>query len=306
MALAEGIGAAWRSQPPVMRGVAMMLLSTVFFSLLHASIRIVSAELPPFEIAFFRNVFGLMALTPLLARSGFGQLRTKRIGLHAARGLLNIGAMLMFFTAVSIAPLAKVTALNFTAPVFAAALSLIFLGERFKLRRWAAIGAGFLGVVIVLRPGLAEVELGSLLAVASAVLWAGALTIIKVLSRTESSVAIVAWMGIFLSIFSLGPALWVWKDPTPWAWAWLVWIGVVGSLAQVTVSQALKETDPSAVMPFDFLKLVWATLLAMWLFGEYPDVWVWIGAAVIFGAGVYVAGRERAAARAEAARKAAG
>lgn len=298
LAARTGLSRAWRAQSPVMRGVIMMCLSTAAFSVMHVAVRHVSAELEPLQIVFFRNLFGLAALTPLLIGAGFAQMRTRRLGLHAFRGLINICAMMMFFTAVTITPLAKVTALSFTAPIFTAILSVLILGERFKLRRWVAIAAGFAGMLIILRPGLTVVETGAMLSLAAATLWATALIIIKILSRTESSVAIVAWMGIFLSAFSLGPALWVWRDPSLSAWGWLVFIGVAGSIAQVSISQAMKETDPTAVLPFDFLKLIWTSLLAAWFFGEIPDRYTWIGAGVIFSAGVYILRRERRAQRA--------
>lgn len=291
-----GLGARWMRQSPVMRGVSMMCLSTIAFSVMHLAVRIASAELHAFQIAFFRNLFGLAFLLPLLVGSGFSQLRTKRLGLHALRGVVNIVAMFLFFSALATTPLATVTALGFTAPIFASVLSVVVLGEVFQIRRWAAIGLGFAGVLIILRPGVAGVETGALMVIASAVLWSVALILVKILSRTESSVAIVAWMGIFLSALSVGPALWVWRDPSLWAWGWLVFIGLSGSVAQVTLSQSLKETDPTAVMPFDFLKLIWAALLAFWYFGEVPDELTLIGAAVIFGSGLYVAHRERIAA----------
>lgn len=293
-----GLGAFWKNQSPVMRGVIMMCASTVAFAFMHFSVRVASSELHPFQIAFFRNLFGLAFLLPLLIGPGFAQMRTSRIGLHALRGIVNIAAMFLFFSALAITPLAKVTALSFTAPIFTSVLSVVILREQIRLRRWTAIGLGFIGMLIILRPGIAVVETGALLVIASALLWSLALIIVKTLSRTESSVAIVAWMGIFLSVFSIGPALWVWKDPTLWAWGWLLFIGFSGSVAQVCLSQALKETDPTAVMPFDFLKLVWAALLAFWFLGEVPDEMTFVGAAVIFGAGLYVAHRERAAARA--------
>ena len=255
----------WQSQTGVMRGVLLMCLSTVAFATMHASVRFVSADLPPFQIVFFRNLFGLAFLVPLLLGAGFAQMRTRRLGLHALRGLVNIAAMMMYFTALSITPLAKATALSFTAPIFAAVLSVVFLGERFRLYRWIAILVGFLGMLIILRPGFVTLELGALLAVGAAVLWAVAMILIKLLSRTESSVAIVAWMGIFLCAFSIGPALWVWQTPTLSNLIWLAFIGLCGSIAQVTLSQSFKETEPTAVLPLDFLKLIWATLLGVCL-----------------------------------------
>ena len=280
-----------------MRGVLMMCLSTVGFATMHFAIRVVSAELHPLQIAFLRNLFGLLFLAPLLIGSGFEQMKTSRIGLHALRAVVNIGAMWLFFSALAITPLAKVTALGFTAPIFMAILSVAVLGETFRLRRWLAIFVSFIGMLIILRPGLIEVDRGSLMVLVSAGLWSVAMTIVKFLSRTETSVAIVAWMGVFLSVFSIGPALWVWSDPTLWAWCWLLFIGFSGAVAQVTLSQSLKETDPTAVMPFDFLKLVWAALLAFYFLGETPDELTFVGAAVIFSSGLYIAYRERLAAK---------
>ncbi|MCB1342844.1 MAG: DMT family transporter [Pseudooceanicola sp.] len=298
--LSDRPAAGWSALTPAMRGALLMIASTLGFAAMHATVRHVSGELPPFVIVFFRNLFGLLFLVPLLARSGFGQLRTQRLGLHALRGMINICAMLMFFTAVSFSPLARVTALSFTAPIFAAVLSVLILRERFRLHRWAAIAAGFTGTLIVLRPGFVEIDTGAMLVLLSAVFWAFAMIVIKVLSRTETSVAIVFYMGCFLCAFSIGPALWVWQWPSPAAWGWLLLIGLTGSMAQVCLSQSLKEAEPTAVLPFDFLKLVWAALLALWLFGEVPDAWTFLGAGVIFAAGLFIAGRERNAARVQA------
>jgi drug/metabolite transporter (DMT)-like permease len=200
--------------------------------------------------------------------------------------------MLMFFTALSLIPVARATALSFSAPLFTAVLAVIFLGERFRIRRWMAILVGLAGTLIILRPGMIPVDLGSVLVVVAALLWGITMILIKMLSRTESSFAITAYMNIFLSLFSLGPALWVWVSPSPEMWGWMVAIGVLGTIAQLALSQALKETEPTAVLPFDFLKLVWAALLGMWVFGELPDLYTWIGALVVFASGFYLAYRE--------------
>lgn len=270
-----------------------MCFSTIAFSVMHALVRFVSQELPPVQVAFFRNVFGLAVLMPLLIRSRFAMLRTSRISLHAARGIINILAMFMFFTALSLTPLATVTALSFTAPVFMAFLSVLFLGERFHIYRWLAIAFGFAGMLIILRPGIIPLDTGALLVTGSALLWAVAMMQIKILSRTDSSITIVAYMGIFLCLFSIGPAIWVWQ-PVSWEnLAWMALIGLCGSLAQVSLSQAFKETDPTALMPFDFLKLIWTALIGMLVFSEIPDIYTWIGGAVIFSSGLLIAYREK-------------
>ena len=270
-----------------------MCLSTVAFSIMHGLVRFVSEVLPPFQIAFFRNVFGLAFLLPLLMRSRFAILRTKQIGLHALRGVINMAAMLMFFTALSISPIAKVTALGFTAPIFMAILAVLVLGERFRIYRWSAIFLGFVGMLIILRPGLVAIDTGALLVTGSAALWAVAMIIIKIQSRTESSLTIVAYMGIFLGIFSIAPALWVWQPFGIKTLGLMVLIGLFGSIAQMAISQSLKETDPTALMPFDFLKLIWTAMIGAWFFAEIPDIYTWIGATVIFLSGLFIAFRER-------------
>jgi drug/metabolite transporter (DMT)-like permease len=282
----------WRNAGPEARGILLMCVSTLGFSVMHTLIRYASAELHPVQIAFFRNVFGFLVFLPILVQSGTGFLRTERLGMHAIRGLINIAAMLMFFYALSIVEVARATALAFSAPVFAGILSVVFLGERFRLHRWGAIVAGFVGMLVILRPGLIPLELGPVLVVASSLLWATVMIIIKVMSRTESSLAIVAYMNIFLAIYSVVPALFVWQWPSPEGWALMAAIGITGTLGQLGLSQALAETEPSAVMPFDFLRLIWVAALGYWFFGEVPDLFVWLGGAVIFGAGFYIAWRE--------------
>lgn len=288
---------SWKNQTPVMRGIVLMCLSTIAFSIMHGLVRFVSEVLPPFQIAFFRNIFGLAFLLPLLMRSRFTILRTKQIGLHALRGIINMAAMLMFFTALAISPIAKVTALGFTAPIFMAILAVLVLGERFRIYRWSAIFLGFVGMLIILRPGLVAIDTGALLVIGSAALWAVAMIIIKIQSRTESSLTIVAYMGIFLGVFSIAPAVWVWQPFGLQTLGFMVLIGLFGSIAQMAISESLKETDSTALMPFDFLKLIWTAMIGVWFFSEIPDIYTWIGATVIFFSGLFIAIRERSTQR---------
>ena len=283
---------AWRAAGPELRGILLMCISTLGFAIMHTLIRYASAELHPVQIAFFRNVFGIIVFLPVLAQSGIHFLRTKRIGLHAFRGALNICAMLMFFYALSIVEVARATALAFSAPIFAGILSVVLLGERFHIHRWGAIVAGFVGMLVILRPGLIPLELGPLLVVVSSLLWATVMIIIKVMSRTESSLAIVAYMNIFLAAYSVVPAVFVWQWPSAEAWGLMAAIGVTGTLGQLGLSQALAETEPTVVMPFDFLRLIWVAGLGFWVFGEIPDLYVWIGGTIIFASGFYIAWRE--------------
>lgn len=274
------------------RAIAAMTLSTLFFAFMHLLVRHVSADVHPIQIAFFRNFFGLIVFLPWFIRQGLAPLKTKRFPLHALRGGVNAVAMFAFFTGLSLTPLAKATALGFTAPIFAGLLSIALLGETFRLRRWSAIACGFAGVLLILRPGFHALDLGAALVLASSLLWGATIIIIKVLGRTESSVTTTIYMNLLLAAFSFVPALFVWRTPDLEIWLWLIAIGVLGTLAQILLAQALRESEPGVVMPLDFLRLIWASALGFLVFSEIPDLFVWLGGAVIFASSTYLAYRE--------------
>jgi drug/metabolite transporter (DMT)-like permease len=287
-----------------LRGIAWMALSTVAFSTMHAMVRDATQTLHPFEVAFFRQFLGVFVLAPWFIRYGLAPLRTKRIGLHTARAAVNVVAMFAFYYALSIVPLAQVSALGFSVPIFTAILAMAFLGERVRLRRWAAILFGFAGVFVALGPDLQSsgtVELGSLLVVLSSLTWAIALIFIKVLGRTDSTVTITVYMVLLMTPMSLPPALLVWEWPTLAMLGQLVLIGVLGTIGQLTVVQALKEGETHVVMPIDFTKLIWAAILGFLWFHEIPTVFTWLGGAMIFASTMYIAWREHQLRRAKKA-----
>ncbi len=289
--------ASWARLPGTSRGIVLMLLSTLAFSVMHALIRLVSEDLHPVQIAFFRNFFGLVAILPWYLRYGLAPLRTRRLGLHVLRAAVNVGAMFAYFMALSMTPIAQVTALGFTAPIFATLLAVLLLGEVVRLRRWAAIACGFAGALVILRPGFAPLDPGSLLTLGSALLWALTLIVIRVLGRSESSLTITSYMNILLTLLSFVPALFVWRTPDAQTLAWLLVVGVLGTLGQLAVAQSLKEAETSVVMPFDFCKLIWVAALGYLLFGEAPDLFVWLGGVLIFAGATVIAYRESQLAR---------
>lgn len=274
------------------RALALMFVSTMGFSVMHALVRHVSGEMHPFEIAFFRNLFGLIVIVPWFLRYGTAVLKTQRLPLHLVRAGLNVVAMLCFFYALAITPLSQVAALSFTAPIFATILAVLILHEVVRARRWAAILFGFAGTFVAIRPGFAEVGLGSVLLIIQAVVWGGALVVIKVLGRSDSSVTIAAYMTLLMIPLSLVPALMFWQTPSLDQLGWLVLIGVVGTVGQLLMTQALKEGEAAVVMPVDFFKLIWAAILGYVFFAEVPDVFTWIGGTMIFAAATYIAYRE--------------
>ena len=283
---------SWNRLPADTRGCALMLLSTLMFAAMHAAIRHATQVVPAVEVAFFRNLFGLLVIAPLLMRYGIGVFRTNKLGLHVLRAILNVLSMLAFFVGLSMTPIARATALSFTAPLFTALLGVVFLGEIFRWRRWTAILVGFIGALVILRPGIEGLELGAVLIVVSSLLWSLAVIDIKLLARTESSLTITAYVTVLLIPLTLFPAISVWQTPPARMWGWLVFIGVIGTLGQFVVTEALKLADTTALMPFDFMKLIWAALLGAFFFAERPDVYTWIGAGIVFGSSFYIAWRE--------------
>lgn len=262
-------------------------------SFMHASIRHVSAELHPFEIAFFRLVFGLLPILPWFIRLGWSPLKTRRLGLLTLRGVLNLTCMLAFFVALSITPLAQVTVLVFTAPIFATVLAVFVFGEKVWILRWGAIGFGFLGAIVVLRPGFEEISLGPALAMFAAVVWGVCMIIIKSLGKTESSVTITTYMSLVMAPLSLVPALFVWQTPNMEQLLWLVGIGIFGGIGQLAMAEALRIGETHVVLPMDFTRLIWISIIAYLAFAEVPGFYTWIGGVMIFAATAFIAWRER-------------
>jgi drug/metabolite transporter (DMT)-like permease len=276
-----------------LRGMAYMLASTVSISGMNGSVQYLSHSMHVFEVAFFRQVVGAIFLLGVSLPKGLHHLRTRRLGTHLIRSVLNIGALLTYFVGLSLEPLAKVVALSLTVPLFASLVAVVFLREPMNPRRWIAMGIGFAGALVILDPAHPSLSLGASMVLVSNVLWAVALNIIKSLARTETSVTISLYAAILMAPMAGVAALFVWQTPTALQLAWLVGIGVLGSIAQLCLSQALREADVTLVLPIDFTKVVWASLIGYAAFGQVPDVWIFVGAPIIFGAVFYNAWSER-------------
>jgi drug/metabolite transporter (DMT)-like permease len=264
-------------------------------------IRVAAAELHPFQIAFFRNVFALLFTLPWLASVGVAGLRTARLGMHLWRGVFSMSAMLCWFTAVVLLPLGEAVALNFTVPLFATAGAALVLGEVVGIRRWAATAVGFFGVLVILRPGFAEITPIMTLPILAALFMAISVLFIKSLSRTEHPTAIVLYMNLILTPLSLIPALFVWRWPSGPMLMVVAGLGLVATLAHQLLTRAYAKADASAVIPFDYARLPFIAVMAYFAFGEVPSAWTWPGAAIIAGAAVYIARREARLARRRAA-----
>lgn len=274
-----------------------MLGSTLFFALMAVTIRLASESLHTFEIAFFRNFFGLIGALPLLVRHGPGLLKTSQLPRYVFRCVIGVCSMFAGFWAIGHLPLAQAVSLSYSTPLFVTIAAVWWLGETVRARRWLAVVVGFVGVLVIVRPGTAGFSAGSLVAVLAAVLGGIVSVQIKQLSRTEPADRIVFYTTLLWVPLSLGPALTVWEWPQGIAWLWVVAAGLLGTGGHMLWTRALKLGDVSALTPISFMQLPIVAVAGWMLFGEGLDRWTAVGAAIIFGANAYIAHREARLAR---------
>ncbi len=269
-----------------------MIAFTLLVSGMLVCIRMIPGSLHPFQLAFFRNLFGLLLLMGWQSRKGLEFLKTPYLKLHLIRGVFNVLAMLAYFYAVFITPIASIAALTFTSPLFASLLSILILKEPPRFQRLFTIAVGITGAFIILRPGSQSINLGPQLILLSAMSWAVVLLVIKKLSKNDSSLTIATYMVIFTTPFTLLAALPFWQWPDLSQLFWLLLMSTFGTVGQITLAQSFKLAEASAVLPLDFLQLVWGALMGFLIFGEVPDRWVWIGGSTIFLSATYLALKE--------------
>lgn len=282
----------------VWRAVGLMAASTLVFGAMVIVIRLASMQLHPFQIAFFRNLFGLLFALPLLFRHGPTLLRTDKLHFYVMRCGIGIVSMLAGFWAIANLPLAQAIALSYSTPLFVTILAVLILGEVVRARRWTAVLAGFVGVILIIRPGAESFTSASLIALLAAFMSATVSISIKYLSRTERPDAIVLLTTMIWVPLSLLPALFVWQRPLGIIWLWVILAGLFGTLGHMCWTRALRLGDASLLTPISFVQLPVVSLGGWLLFQETIDSWTLTGAAVIFIANAYIAHRETQLARA--------
>jgi len=280
-----------------LRAALLMLGSTLAFGLMAIAIRYATRYVPTQEVAFFRNAFGLLALLPMLIRPGSAPLKTQQLPRYFLRSAIGLASMLCAFWAIGHLPISQAISLSYSTPLFVTIAAVLWLGETVRMRRWAAVIIGFIGVLIIVRPGSTSFTPGTLVAVGAAVLSSLVAIQIKQLTRVDSADTVVFYTYVFWVPLSLVPALFVWVWPTGVAWVWLVATGVLGTLGQLLWTRALRLGEVSALTPISFMQLPLVSLLGWLLFNETLDRWTVIGAGIILGANAYIAHREAVLAR---------
>ncbi len=277
--------------PANVRGAGWLMIASATFALQAVAVKTLGQRLDVIQIGFFRCLFGLLAVVPFLY--GTRQfLLSGRIGLHIVRALVGVGAMLCSYYALSHLPLATATGITFTKPLFLTILAVLFLGETVRLWRWTATIIGFVGVLIVARPGSEVFDPAMLVALVGSFFVADVAVLVKKLSQTDRNVTILFYFGVITTAIAAIPVVFVWLTPTTVEWLLLVLIGGTAAFAQYCTLRALRIGEASAVMPFDYTRLVFAGLFGYVFFAEVPDGWTLLGVAVLVASTLYIAHRE--------------
>ena len=280
------------AEPSTFTALLFMVAATAALSGMHGLIRHLSESVDVYTITFMRNLFGLLAVLPLVLRNGPGSLKTKNLPLHLLRGVSGIFAMVLWFTALAKVEIATATALSFSAAIFGTIAAVLILHEQVRARRIAAIVVGFIGVMIVLRPAGSSFNPSALLVLASSLFWGFNLVIVKTLSSTEKTASIVAWSGITLTVLSLPLFVLFGEMPAGNELMLLVIVGALGTLGHLCMTTALSMADATAVMSLDFLRLLWTVVIGIVFFAEHIDAMTLLGAIVIFCSSLYIIFRE--------------
>lgn len=291
------LGKIFGAIPAPLQGGLWMMSAALCFTVMTTMIRHVATEIHPFEIALFRIVTNLVLMLPHALRTGAAIFRAEGQGLYVARGFIGLIFLMTYFSGAALLPVANSQALIFTSPLFAAVLAVLFLGEVVRGRRIAALLAGFIGALIILRPGIAEFSVGAGLVLIGALANAASNVIVKHKTRTDHPDTVVFYLALYVTPLIFVPAMFVWQWPNLEQVLWMIAIGVSATLNQRCLSRAFAAADATAVLPFDFSRLLFAVAIGYLVFAELPGIWVWVGGSVIFAASVYLAHREAMAAR---------
>lgn len=277
----------------VRRGIFYVLGAVLLFSAANVLVKWTVASYPINEVVFFRNAFALIpAFVLVAANGGLRSLHTKRPTAHLLRGLLGVAAMATLFLSFQMMPLADATAISFVQPLFLTALSVPFLGERVGPYRWSAVIVGFIGVLIMIQPGADSLESGAVIGLASAFLMACAFVLVRRLSTTESSSAIVFYFAVISTVASALALPLGWLTPTLPDFGLLALLGLAGGTAQYLMTQAFRLAPAAVIAPFNYTSMIWAALFGYLIWGDLPTIALLAGGGVVMASGLYILYRE--------------
>ncbi len=270
-----------------------LIITSVFFGTVMLSfLRIAQEDVNVYVAGFFRFLFGLVIILPYILRKKDTVLKTAHLKQHFLRAMLGLPAMLLYFSALVLLPIEKLTAISFVVPLIVTILAVFFLGEKIYIYRTLALILGFSGMLVIIRPGFVDISVGVYMVLLSALLWSINIIITKKISKDDSAITILAYQSIFMSLLSFFIVIFFWEMPGLNTFIYLILAAMCGTILHLALNHAFKLVDVSMTQPYSFLNLVFASIIGYFVFDEIPDLYTWIGALIIFTGVVIISYRE--------------
>jgi drug/metabolite transporter (DMT)-like permease len=286
-----------RHLPPNVQGAIWLVSGGFIFTCNGVMIRLMSEQVESVQTAFFRAFFSILMLLPLILNGRVKPWHSTRIAGHFWRTFMGTTSMVLGFYAVSMLPLADATALGFSQPLFSVCVAALIVGEKVRWRRWSATIVGFIGVLVMVRPGAGSLQPGALVALTNALTVALSILLVKRLSDSETPLMILTQFAIWSTLLLVVPAVWVWRWPDAWGWLLAIGVSASATIGQYFWVQAFKAGEMSAVAPFEYLRLPFAVFMGWLIWGQMPEIWTYVGAAIVIASALYIAQREAQLAR---------
>ncbi len=272
--------------------IFLIIISIIFGTLMGTFIKLAQEELNVFTTGFLRFFFGFLIITPYILKTKFEVFSTKNLKIHILRSALNLPAMLLSFAALAMLPLEKMTAIHFIVPIIVTILAVIFLKEKIYLYRSIALVMGFLGMLIILRPGIIDISIGIYMALISSLIWSVVIILTKKVSKDDSAITILSHQYVYMSLFSFPLVIYFWDQPSLKTIIFILCAAMSGTILHIALNHAYKLVDVTMTQPYSFLGLVVSSIIGYFVFSDKPDFYTWLGASVIFCGVLLISYRE--------------
>ena len=272
--------------------IFLIIISIIFGTLMGTFIKLAQEELNVITTGFLRFFFGFLIITPYILKTKFEVFSTKNLKIHILRSALNLPAMLLGFAALAMLPLEKMTAIHFIVPIIVTILAVIFLKEKIYLYRSIALVIGFLGMLIILRPGIIDISIGIYMALISSLIWSVVIILTKKVSKDDSAITILSHQYVYMSLFSFPLVIYFWDQPSLKTIIFILCAAMSGTILHIALNHAYKLVDVTMTQPYSFLGLVVSSIIGYFVFSDKPDFYTWLGASVIFCGVLLISYRE--------------
>ena len=272
--------------------ILLIIISIIFGTLMGTFIKLAQEELNVFTTGFLRFFFGFLIITPYILKTKFKVFNTTNLKIHILRSALNLPAMLLGFAALAMLPLEKMTAIHFIVPIIVTILAVIFLKEKIYLYRSIALVMGFLGMLIILRPGIIDISIGIYMALISSLIWSVVIILTKKVSKDDSAITILSHQYVYMSLFSFPLVIYFWEQPSLNTIIFILCAAMSGTVLHIALNHAYKLVDVTMTQPYSFLGLIVSSIIGYFVFSDKPDFYTWLGASVIFCGVLLISYRE--------------